>query len=93
MSLEVAYREGDGTTVPYGPIFDDIRKNRGFVDERGRPDIAATHLRQNNPAGNFHFRRRANHLYDSRRPVPEEGALAIVTERWDGMWWTRRCRA
>jgi hypothetical protein len=42
MSLEVAYRGGDGTTVPYGPIFDDIRKNRGFVDARGRPDIAAS---------------------------------------------------
>jgi hypothetical protein len=42
MSLEVTYRGGDGTTVPYGPIFDDIRKNRGFVDARGRPDIAAS---------------------------------------------------
>ena len=41
----------------------------------------------------FRFRRRANHLYDSRHPVPKEGALAIVTERWDGMWWTRRHRA
>jgi hypothetical protein len=34
---------------------------------------------------NFPFRRRANHHYDSRHPVPEEGALAIVTERWDGI--------
>jgi len=41
----------------------------------------------------FSFRRRANHLYDSGHPVPEEGALAIVTERWDGMWWTQRHRA
>jgi hypothetical protein len=41
----------------------------------------------------FPFRRRANHLYDSGHPVPEEGALAIVTERWDGMWWTQRYRA
>ncbi len=41
----------------------------------------------------FRFRRRANQFYDSRHPVPEEGALAIVTERWDGMWWTRRHRA
>jgi hypothetical protein len=41
----------------------------------------------------FRFRRRATHLYDSRHPVPEEGALAIVTERWDGMRWTRRHRA
>jgi len=31
----------------------------------------------------------------SRTPpsCPEEGALRIVTERWDGMRWTRRCRA
>src|SRR3984893_7238965 len=42
---------------------------------------------------NFPFRRRANHFLDSRHPVPEEGALAIVTERWDGMRWTRRHRA
>src|SRR5260221_7572347 len=42
---------------------------------------------------NFRFRRRANHFYDSRHPVPEEGALAIVTERWDGMRWTQRHRA
>ena len=41
----------------------------------------------------FRLTRRANHLYDSRHPVPEEGALAIVTERWDGMRWTRRYRA
>jgi len=41
----------------------------------------------------FRFRRRANHLYDSCHPVPEEGALAIVTERWDGMRWTLRRRA
>jgi hypothetical protein len=41
----------------------------------------------------FPFRHRANHFYKSRHPVPEEGALAIVTERWDGMWWTRRHRA
>ena len=41
----------------------------------------------------FHFLCRANHFYDSRHPVPKEGALAIVTERWDGMRWTRRHRA
>ena len=28
-------------TVPYGPLFDDIRSNHGFVDLRGRPDLAA----------------------------------------------------
>src|SRR6266852_45753 len=33
----------------------------------------------------FRFRRRANHREDSRHPVPEEGALAIVTKRWDGI--------
>jgi hypothetical protein len=42
MALEVVRRGGDGTTVPYGPLFDGIRKNRGFVDTRGRPDIAAS---------------------------------------------------
>jgi hypothetical protein len=42
-------------------------------------------LRQINPAGKFRLTRRANQFYDSRHPVPEEGALAIVTERWDGM--------
>ena len=41
----------------------------------------------------FPFRRRANHSYESRHPVPEEGALAIVTERWDGMRWTQAHRA
>jgi hypothetical protein len=41
MPLEVDYKSGDGTTIPYGPIFDGVRKNRGFVDARGRPDIAA----------------------------------------------------
>ena len=41
----------------------------------------------------FRFRRRANHRYDLWHPVPREGALAIVTERWDGMRWTRRHRA
>jgi hypothetical protein len=41
----------------------------------------------------FSFRRRAHRFYHSRHPVPEEGALAIVTERWDGMRWTRRHRA
>lgn len=34
--------EEDGTTVPYGPLFDDIRKNYGFIDLRGRPDLAQT---------------------------------------------------
>jgi hypothetical protein len=42
MALEVVHQGGDATTVPYGPLFDDIRKNRGFVDARGRPDIAAS---------------------------------------------------
>jgi hypothetical protein len=42
MALEVVHQGGEGTTVPYGPLFDEIRKNRGFVDARGRPDIAST---------------------------------------------------
>lgn len=41
MPLEVNHRGGDGITVPYPPLFDGIRKNRGFVDTRGRPDVAS----------------------------------------------------
>lgn len=39
----IATYEGDERpiTVPYGPIFDDVRRNSGFVDVRGRPDLAA----------------------------------------------------
>jgi hypothetical protein len=42
MSLEVTHKGGDGTTVPYGPVRDNIRNNRGFIDARGRPDLAAS---------------------------------------------------
>ena len=31
----------DGVTVPYDPLFDEIRSNHGFVDMRGRPDLAS----------------------------------------------------
>lgn len=31
----------EGITVPYPPLFDDVRKNYGFVDVRGRPDLAS----------------------------------------------------
>ena len=30
-----------GMTVPYPPFFDDVRKNHGFVDVRGRPELAS----------------------------------------------------
>src|ERR1700677_4485709 len=30
-----------GMTVPYPPLLDDIRRNHGFFDLRGRPDLAA----------------------------------------------------
>jgi hypothetical protein len=40
MPLEINKTFKDGTTVPYGPIFDDIRKNYGFTDLRSRPDLA-----------------------------------------------------
>lgn len=32
---------GRGNTVPYPPLFDDIRSNHGFIDLRGRPDRIA----------------------------------------------------
>ena len=41
----------------------------------------------------FRFSRNPNHRYESPHPVLLEGALAIVTERWDGMRWTLRHRA
>lgn len=31
----------EGMTVPYGPLVDEMRNNRGFVDLRGRPELAA----------------------------------------------------
>jgi hypothetical protein len=30
----------EANTVPYPPLFDYVRKNNGFVDLRGRPDLA-----------------------------------------------------
>jgi three-Cys-motif partner protein len=40
MPLEVIRSFDSGITVPYGPIFDDIRRSNGFTDLRGRPDLA-----------------------------------------------------
>lgn len=40
MPLEINRSFENGNTVPYGPIFDDIRRNYGFTDLRGRPDLA-----------------------------------------------------
>jgi len=40
MMLEIKRTFSNGTTVPYAPIFDGIRKNSGFTDLRGRPDLA-----------------------------------------------------
>jgi hypothetical protein len=40
MPLEISRSFQNGITVPYGPIFDDVRRNSGFTDLRGRPDLA-----------------------------------------------------
>lgn len=40
MPLEVSRSLGNGITVPYSPIFDAVRKNHGFTDLRGKPDLA-----------------------------------------------------
>lgn len=32
----------DGMTVPYPPLFDDVRRNHGFIDVRGKPELAAS---------------------------------------------------
>jgi len=39
--LSVDFEEQEGITAPYPPLFDGIRNNHGFVDLRGRPDLAA----------------------------------------------------
>jgi hypothetical protein len=42
MSLHVSYDvASEGTAVPYGPIFDDIRRNNGFRDLRDKPEEVA----------------------------------------------------
>jgi hypothetical protein len=42
MPFKFTFRvENQANTVPYVPIQDDIRDNRGFVDLRGRPDMAS----------------------------------------------------
>jgi hypothetical protein len=41
MTFRFSFRvDSEGMTVPYATITDDIRRNRGFVDLRGRPDRA-----------------------------------------------------
>jgi hypothetical protein len=39
MPIEISRSFGDGNTVPYGPIFDAVRKYHGFTDLRGKPDL------------------------------------------------------
>lgn len=39
MGLKVSYPVERGNTVPYPPLFDDIHRNHGFTDLRGRPDL------------------------------------------------------
>ena len=39
--IAIEFEQQEGITVPYPPLFDGIRKNHGFVDLRGRPDLAA----------------------------------------------------
>jgi hypothetical protein len=50
-------------------------------------------MRQINPSGKISLFPKPKSPLDSPHPVPRQGALAIVTERWDGMRWTRRDRA
>ena len=41
MSLEIERTSAQGITVPYPPLFDDIRRNCGFIDTRRNPGLAA----------------------------------------------------
>ena len=38
MGAQVKYAVKEGTSVPYPPVFDDIRNNFGYIDTRGRPE-------------------------------------------------------
>jgi hypothetical protein len=39
MAFKFSFRvDPEAMTVPYAPITDDIRRNRGFIDLRGRPN-------------------------------------------------------
>ncbi len=39
MGARITYCTAPGNTVPYPPIFDNIRQNHGFVDTDGHPEI------------------------------------------------------
>lgn len=39
MTAHVRFGVTKGNTVPYPPLFDDIRRNHGFVDTRGHPEL------------------------------------------------------
>lgn len=41
MSARIRYTNGRGNTIPYPPLFDEIRQNYGFIDTRRRPDRVA----------------------------------------------------
>ena len=41
MGAQVKYVTADGNTVPYPPLLDDVRRNYGFVDTRGKPERIA----------------------------------------------------
>ena len=42
MALTISYVIERGNTVPYPPLFDDMRRNHGFVDLRDRPELVDT---------------------------------------------------
>jgi len=39
MPLKISHTVQRGNTVPYPPLFNEINRNHGFVDLRGRPDL------------------------------------------------------
>ena len=39
--LIIDFEQQEGITVPYPPLFDSVRNNHGFIDLRGRSDLAA----------------------------------------------------
>ncbi|HEY4114456.1 MAG TPA: hypothetical protein VGM17_10395, partial [Rhizomicrobium sp.] len=42
MPLKFSFKvDPEGITVPYPPVTDEIRRNRGFIDLRGKPEMAS----------------------------------------------------
>ena len=69
--LAVILRDAPLRVAPQDEVGEKLALGSGAIVQAGRG--------KSTRRADFYFRRRANHIYDSRHPVPGEGALAIVT--------------